>query len=166
MALEVSPEVTVALPANGSPFAATRNAALEGLPLRLRRYAASADGLGGTISAAIADLEPGPSHLMILLPDLVGLTAPDLVQVFDPEDDTIRRGTAQDGRPGHPVVIPAWLFAAFANADVGDAGPRAVLKAHGVTPVALPGDQAVLDLDTPEDWADWRAGRRPTASSS
>jgi molybdenum cofactor cytidylyltransferase len=41
----------------------------------------------------------------------------------------------------------------------GDEGGRSVLAAHRdrVERIALPDDHAVLDLDTPEDWAAFRA---------
>jgi molybdenum cofactor cytidylyltransferase len=41
----------------------------------------------------------------------------------------------------------------------GDTGAREVLKRHSdrVHLVPLKGDRALTDLDTPEDWAAWRA---------
>ena len=42
----------------------------------------------------------------------------------------------------------------------GDRGAREVLKeaAEFVTEVPTEGRGALVDLDTPEDWAEWRAG--------
>jgi CTP:molybdopterin cytidylyltransferase MocA len=41
----------------------------------------------------------------------------------------------------------------------GDDGGRAIMIAHRDQThlVPLPGDHATRDLDTPEDWAAWRA---------
>ena len=40
----------------------------------------------------------------------------------------------------------------------GDKGARGLLKQHAarVHLVPLPGNRALIDLDTPEDWAAWR----------
>ena len=75
----------------------------------------------------------------------------------------ILRATAEDGRPGHPVILPARLYPLLAGL-AGDTGARTVLAAHAAEVVAhpLPGTRALVDLDTPEAWADWRAGRSPT----
>ena len=78
------------------------------------------------------------------------------------DGERIVRATAMDGRAGHPVVFPARCLAEMAALQ-GDEGARAVLAAHEVAHVALPGRRAVTDLDTPEDWAAWRAreARKP-----
>ena len=70
------------------------------------------------------------------------------------------RATGADGTPGHPVIFPARLFAALARLK-GDTGARAVLEGEAVLHVALPGRAALVDLDTPEDWAGWLAARAP-----
>mgnify|MGYP006910720262 CR=1 FL=1 len=41
----------------------------------------------------------------------------------------------------------------------GDQGARALLKTVSVHDIALPGQRALTDLDTPEAWAAWRAAR-------
>jgi molybdenum cofactor cytidylyltransferase len=43
----------------------------------------------------------------------------------------------------------------------GDRGAREVIRDAGefVTDVATEGRGAIVDLDTPEDWAAWRAAR-------
>jgi molybdenum cofactor cytidylyltransferase len=49
----------------------------------------------------------------------------------------------------------------------GDQGARDLLRAHAddVRAVVLPARHAVTDLDTPEDWANWRAAN-PWAGTS
>jgi molybdenum cofactor cytidylyltransferase len=41
----------------------------------------------------------------------------------------------------------------------GDEGGRSVLKGQQITLVPCPDARALIDLDTPEDWAAWRAER-------
>ena len=44
----------------------------------------------------------------------------------------------------------------------GDEGARRVLLGETVTQIALPGQHALIDLDTPAAWSAWRAGRAQT----
>jgi molybdenum cofactor cytidylyltransferase len=76
----------------------------------------------------------------------------------------IWRGASVDGRPGHPAIFPADLWDALA-AITGDEGGRSVLQAHKerVRVVPLPGEMALLDLDTPEDWATYRGRQHGSA---
>ena len=80
------------------------------------------------------------------------------LQEFD--GASIIRATTEDGHPGHPVIFPAALLPEMA-ALRGDAGARDLLSRHPVRFLALPGSRAVTDLDTPEDWAAWRARNAP-----
>ena len=63
-----------------------------------------------------------------------------------------------DGTPGHPVLFGRRFFETLAGLR-GDRGAREVLReaAEFVTEVPTPGRAALVDLDTPEDWAAWRA---------
>ena len=75
-------------------------------------------------------------------------------------DALIWRGTTANGRPGHPIVVSRSLFGALSSVT-GDNGGSAVLKTNLARThfVTLPGDRALCDLDTPEEWAAWRAAR-------
>ena len=100
---------------------------------------------------------------MILPADMPELETSDLAAViadFAVAPDAIHRGADADGTPGHPVIIPQRLFPALEGLR-GDEGARSVLKREDVRLTALPGRRALTDLDTPEDWAAWRAGRTP-----
>jgi CTP:molybdopterin cytidylyltransferase MocA len=98
--------------------------------------------------------------LIVLLPDLPEIGAEDIVRLIEAHaaaPEAAWRATAEDGTPGHPVLIPARLFEAMA-ALRGDRGARDLLTPpEDVRLLALPGRRAVTDLDTPEDWAAWRA---------
>jgi molybdenum cofactor cytidylyltransferase len=65
----------------------------------------------------------------------------------------------ETGRPGHPVLFGRRFFELL-RALEGDRGARALIEDYPdfVADVALPGGAAATDLDTPQDWAAWRAG--------
>ena len=138
-----------------------RRAALEGLAVTILAVPDAALGMSASFRA-VADLD---SALMILPADMPDLTGDDLaamIAAFCATPDVILRGSA-GLVPGHPVIWPRVLVPEFANLH-GDEGARALLRQHPVRLHPLPGRNALTDLDTPEDWAAWRA--RQAASST
>lgn len=137
---------------------------LSGLAVSCLTVPDAADGMSASLRRGIAALQDHPA-VMILLADLPDLTAQDLASVLatvDPESDTrVWRGATEDDRPGHPLVIAQPLFAAF-KALAGDNGGRDILASqqHNTRTIPLPGQRALSDLDTPEDWARWRREKR------
>lgn len=157
-ALATGAPVTVALP----PDRPARKASLQGLPLRHVTVANPGEGIAASLIAGLAALA-AEAPLLLLLADLPELTAADLTQFLQDwreTPDLILRATAQDGAPGHPVGFPPWAKPDLATLT-GDAGARAVLHRHRERTrlIALPHAHATTDLDTPEDWAAWRASR-------
>lgn len=152
--------VIVALPPRPHP----RYGALDGLAVTPLEVTAAAEGMNASLRAAFGALPPGAPAAMLVLADLPDLTEDDFRNVLhtvDPKSETlIWRGATQTGAPGHPIVFAAPLFPAFA-ALTGDGGGREVVALAGgrVRLVPLPGQHARRDLDTPEDWAEWRAAR-------
>jgi CTP:molybdopterin cytidylyltransferase MocA len=139
-ALATGCRVTVTLP----PDRPARLAALQGL-------------------AVTPVIVPDAAPVLMLLADLPELTTEDLqacLAVWAKDPRAIPRGAAADGTPGHPVGFPPDLRAELL-ALTGDTGARAVLArhAHRLHLVRLPGTHATTDLDTPEEWATWRASR-------
>jgi molybdenum cofactor cytidylyltransferase len=65
-----------------------------------------------------------------------------------------------DGTPGHPVLFGGRFFGQL-SARTGDRGARSVIEASAdcVAHVPTAGRTSLVDLDTPEDWEAWRAGR-------
>ncbi len=157
IALATGARVLVTLP----PDRPARLTALEGLAVERIVVPEAAEGMSASLRhGALAAV--GASGLMILLADLPEIETDDLFTVIrafegDPAAP-ILRGASEAGVPGHPVLLPARLFGDLAALH-GDEGARGVLAAHKgeVRLVPLPGDRAVIDLDTPEDWAAWRA---------
>ena len=156
-ARDVGVPVVVVLP----PDRPLRVAALEGLAVAMVVAADADQGMAASLRAGMAALPGGTTGVMILPADMPAITAQDLRQMIARHEavpDRILRGATAEGREGHPALFPADLFGALA-AVTGDEGGRSVLAAHRdrVEHIALPGDHAVLDLDTPEDWAAYRA---------
>lgn len=159
-ALAAGVRVLVALPPEGAAFAGSRKAALAGLAVTPLAVADAALGMGHSIAAG-ARAVPEAAGVMILNADMPGIGAPEiraLIAARATAPDRIWRGGTSEGQPGHPVLFPARLLAELEQLR-GDHGARALIGREGAILVPLAGDAAILDLDTPEDWAAFRAGR-------
>lgn len=157
IAIESGCGVVVALPKGD----VARKEVLKGLELAMIEVEDAGEGLGATLRAAtlhVMELAPDRA-MMILLPDVPGITASDIQSVIKRFDaaggDTPTRATDASGRPGTPLIVPPRLLPQFAKLK-GDEGGRAVLNDETITFVQLRGDRATRDLDTPEDWRAWR----------
>lgn len=138
-----------------------RRAALDGLMVRVMAVPDAALGMSASFRA-VADTQ---SAVMVLPADMPDLTAADLasmITAFRAAPDQILRGSA-NATPGHPVIWPRALVPGFAQLH-GDEGARTLLRQHPVHLHPLPDAHALTDLDTPEDWAAWRA--RQAANST
>jgi molybdenum cofactor cytidylyltransferase len=150
--------VVVVLP----PAAEARRAALAGLGVRIVEAADWAEGMAASLRAGLRAAAEAADAVVVMLADMpeVGPAEVDrLIAAFDPgEGREICRAVAADGAPGHPVLFGRRFFETLA-ALTGDRGARDVLReaADFVTDVPSPGRAATVDLDTPEDWAAWRA---------
>jgi len=156
-ALATGARVLVTLPRDLPDRHEPRLKALAGLAVEILTIDAS-EGMSASLRAGAG---AATGALMVLPADMPELRAGDLEAVWaaaEADPRRIWRGASFDGRPGHPVVFPAAMLRELA-VTTGDAGGRAVISRHGAGLVALPADRAILDLDTPEDWADWRRRR-------
>ncbi len=156
-ALETGAQVLVTLP----PDRPARAAALEGLAVTVAVLPGAAEGMAASIRHGA---RAATGALMILPADMPEIDTTDLRAVLAAHaaaPQAILRG-ASGPTPGHPVLFPADLRGDLA-ALTGDEGARSVLARHRprIQPVPLPARHALTDLDTPEDWAAWRAGRAP-----
>lgn len=150
--------VLVALPPPPHP----RYQCLDALAVNRVPVRDASEGMNASLRTAFAALPEGVPAAMLLLADLPELTCDDLNSVLQAVDlksqNLVWRGMTQDGRPGHPIVFAAALFPAFASLTGDSGGREVVAQASDRTVfVPLPGDRARRDLDTPEDWAAWRA---------
>ena len=166
-ALATGALVLVTLPPD-RPARAAALAGFAGSRLITRVIDDAEEGMAASIRAAARDAEgrdaakqPGFLGLMVVPADMPELETEDFQKViacFSSNPDAIARGCGADGTPGHPVIFPRRLFGALA-ALTGDSGGRALLEGEAIIPVPLPARHALTDLDTPEDWAAWRAGQ-------
>lgn len=158
-ALATGAEVLAVLP----EAAPKRRAALADLTLTLLESAETRHGMGASIAAGVRALRPDAAAVMILPTDMPDLETEDLstlIDAFAEDPQRAVRASTESGAPGHPVIFPASLRPALAQLS-GDQGAQALLGA--ARQIALPGARARLDLDTPEDWATWRA-KNPASS--
>jgi molybdenum cofactor cytidylyltransferase len=124
--------------------------------------------MAASLRTGLAAVAPETDAVVVLLADMPEVGARDidrLIAAFDPaEGRELCRAVTAEGVPGHPVLFGRRFFETLAALS-GDRGAREVLReaAEYVTDVPMPGRAAAVDLDTPEDWAAWRAeaGRVP-----
>lgn len=157
LALEVSNRVHVVIPAGEE----ARARCLTGLPVRLVHPPEEAP-MSASLAAGVAAVADAPAFLLMLadMPEIEAADLARLVETWRAEPGAIVRAAAENGRPGHPLIFPAALFAALRRLE-GDRGARTILRDPPcpVRLVPLPGRRALVDLDTPEDWEAWRTGR-------
>jgi CTP:molybdopterin cytidylyltransferase MocA len=150
LALQITPHVLITL---RDPDSA-RQATLHDLAVTLVAVPDAATGMSASLRRA-AHIR---TALMILPADMPDLTLADLAALTAAHAETpdrVLRAASADGTPGHPVILPAALVPELADLR-GDEGARSLLRRHPVRLLALPGQHALTDLDTPEDWLAWR----------
>jgi CTP:molybdopterin cytidylyltransferase MocA len=157
-ALATGAPVYVCLP----PYSRAREAVVP-TNCQLVRIDDAADGMGTTIASSVASLPQDVTAAMIVPADMPDLTAEDfntMIAAHMTAPHAITRATSH-GTPGHPVIFPSHCFKDLKNLS-GDQGARRVIAKNSETVhfVELPEKHALTDLDTPEDWAGWRAERR------
>ncbi|MEL6809612.1 MAG: nucleotidyltransferase family protein [Pseudomonadota bacterium] len=160
MALEASGDVRIALP----PRPHERYDVVDDLRVQPVEVTDAAHGMSASLRALFATLEPENTYAMVLLGDLPDLNTGDLRAIMrathEVPDAMIWRGATQTGKGGHPMIVARPLFSEFQTLS-GDSGGNSIAANLGqaVHLVPLTGNRARQDLDTPEDWAAWRANR-------
>lgn len=156
-ALKASRDVTVLI----RPGQPALKRAVAGLPVKLLTAPEAFEGMGGSIRAGTRAQLRSKCFLMMLA-DLVEIEASDMRTVINARarrnGPWIWRGATKDGRPGHPILFERGIYGELLNLR-GDNGGRGIIDAHAdkVMLITLPGQRALTDLDTPEEWAAWRA---------
>ncbi|WP_071798996.1 nucleotidyltransferase family protein [Natronohydrobacter thiooxidans] len=158
-ALVASPHVAVTL----RPGDRARAEAVAGLPLTCLTVTDAAEGMAASLRTG-ARWATGltVTALMIALPDMPDITAQDMRALITDQarhPDQPLRACDPHLTPGHPTILPRALFPEIMRLS-GDTGARNLLRAHPPRWHPLPGSRALDDLDTPEDWANWRARLR------
>lgn len=154
--------VTVALP----PDRPARGQALAGLGVARVAVPDPAQGMAASLVAGLAAVPAGAGVLLLLadLPEITGADLERMLEEWRAEPQAILRGAAADGTAGHPVCFPPDLREELL-ALKGDEGARSILVRHRarLRLVPLPDRHATTDLDTPEEWAAWRAATAAAA---
>ena len=145
-----------------------RREALRNLDVEILEVADAAEGMGATLRAGaraaltVMNATRGGDYeyvgMLVMLPDMPGIEASDIVEmdrVFQARGGPVVRATTEDGRAGHPVLFPDHAVRGFESLS-GDKGAAAMMEGERIVFLALPGQRAVQDLDTPEDWDAWR----------
>ncbi|MFN7003370.1 MAG: NTP transferase domain-containing protein [Roseinatronobacter sp.] len=144
------------------PDDADRHAAVAGLPLTLLEVPDASEGMAASLRAgAVWAMGLPVEALMIALPDMPDITAGDMrALIADHAHHPAQPLRASDlaRHAGHPTILPRNLFPEMLRLS-GDTGARNLLRTHPSRLYPLPGSRALDDLDTPEDWAKWRAGQ-------
>ena len=140
---------------------AARRKALDGLGLHIIDNPAPESGMGGSLALAMRALPPETDAVLIHLADMPDITSDHvatLCAAFSPDAPRCILRAASEGRPGHPVLFGRAHFGDLARLR-GDRGARDLIAANRehLRLVPLPGRAALTDLDTPEDWAAYRA---------
>lgn len=152
--------VFVALPRDDT----TRRAALADLDVTVVDVAAPDLGMSASLKAGVAALPATATGVLLVLGDMPDVDSDDLsllLAAFERAPDHIHRAATATGKAGHPVALPREMFPEIMQLE-GDAGARSVLQRHAarICTLPLPGDRAITDLDTPQDWARWQNARR------
>ena len=141
-----------------SPEFPARSASLKGLPLAQVTVENAADGMSASLRAGINALPQDTPAAIMMLADMPEIGAGDialLTAAWRAAPARPHRLSTQGGMAGSPVIFPARLFDALTQLQ-GDVGGKSVLEGEDVGLVQCPDNRALVDLDTPEDWAMWR----------
>jgi molybdenum cofactor cytidylyltransferase len=128
--------------------------ALQGLDVKFVRNADFAVGLASSVKAGIAVVAKDADGAVICLGDMPLIDAhliDRLVEAFDPDRGNLIVVPVAEGRRGNPVLWSRRFFSDLLTLD-GDIGARHLIAKHAeaVAEVAVDGDGAFLDIDTPQ----------------
>lgn len=132
---------------------------LKGLKAQCVEILDADQGMSTSLVMLVQALPSNAKGALILPADMPDISTADIqlvLSAFNGQD--IVRGCA-NGKPGHPVLFPNTWFSRLGMLS-GDKGARDLLKRTNPILVPLQGSRALTDLDTPEDWAAWRAEKR------
>lgn len=139
--------------------------ALAGIPVTFVHNPDFAAGLSTSLAAGIGAAPPEADGALVALGDMPRVTADDvaaLLAAFDPEKGRAIVAPTVGGKRGNPVLWARRFFAEL-RAVEGDVGARHLVGANEnlLAEIALDGDGALVDVDTPEALAAARAKKSP-----
>lgn len=122
------------------------------------------EGMGASVAVGVAALDDEVDGVLIAQGDMPAIDAKlvaNLRQHFiESGCDRVVFPRLADGRQGNPVIWPKRLFGRL-SALTGDKGGKRLIEAEGerAVSVAVTGDRASADIDTPEELAAYLAAR-------
>jgi molybdenum cofactor cytidylyltransferase len=145
--------------------AARAKAALSGV--RVVENPDYASGLAGSVRAGIAAVSAECDGAVVLLGDMPMVASSHvdrLIAAFAPVEGSAICVAAHGGKRGNPVLWSREFFPAILALD-GDRGARGVMREHEdrLCEVPMPDDGVLIDLDTAEALAAFRAAREKRA---
>jgi molybdenum cofactor cytidylyltransferase len=128
--------------------------ALAGLKVVFVRNPDFAEGLASSVKAGIAAVPAAADGAVVCLGDMPLIDAhliDRLIEAFAPDRGNLIAVPVSDGRRGNPVLWSRRFFNELMTLD-GDIGARHLIARHGeaVAEVAVEGQSAFLDIDTPQ----------------
>jgi molybdenum cofactor cytidylyltransferase len=128
--------------------------ALRGLKVKFARNPDFAGGLASSVKAGVAAVASNADGAVICLGDMPLIDAhliDRLIEAFAPDRGNLIVVPVADGRRGNPVLWSRRFFNELMTLE-GDIGARHLIAKHGeaVAEVAVAGDGAFLDIDTPQ----------------
>jgi molybdenum cofactor cytidylyltransferase len=128
--------------------------ALAGLKVRFVRNPDFAGGLASSVKAGIAAVPPTADGAVVCLGDMPLIDAnliDRLIESFAPDRGSLIVVPVAEGRRGNPVLWSRRFFNELMTLD-GDIGARHLIARHAeaVAEVAVEGNGAFLDIDTPQ----------------
>lgn len=141
------------------PKATALRATLQGVRVNTVIAAQADKGLASSLKAGINVLSDDCAAVIVALADMPDVTASHLDQLiaaYAPQNEHyIVAPIAPNGKRGNPVLFDRRYFEALANLQ-GDRGAKSLIDQAGEFVIGVPMDTGVLvDLDTPEAWAEW-----------
>jgi molybdenum cofactor cytidylyltransferase len=135
--------------------------ALAGMPVAMVRNLDFRKGLSTSLISGINAVPDDCDGAVVMLgdmPDVTALTIDRLVAAFDPEEDRAICVATRDGKRGNPVLWSREFFADIRKLE-GDVGAKSLIgeNADIVCEVEMADDGPLLDLDTPDALAAYRA---------
>ncbi|MEX0751824.1 MAG: molybdopterin-binding/glycosyltransferase family 2 protein [Xanthobacteraceae bacterium] len=129
-------------------------AAVAGLDVKLVHNPEFALGLGTSLRAGVAAVPPENDGAVICLADMPQVASPlidRLIEAFEPEKGALVAVPVRDGKRGNPVLWSRRFFPELMAIE-GDVGARRLIAVYSeaVAEVPVTGDDAFVDVDTPE----------------
>lgn len=133
--------------------AVERIATTRGVPIRLVRCCDHGSGMSASLRSGLGALPPGAAGAFVLLGDMPYVPAELPGRLRDAlMPGVLAAAPVCDDRLGHPVLIAAALFDAFA-AGAGDGSGQRILRGLGerLVTVEIDDDAIFADVDTAKD---------------